>query len=211
MAIFFTSDTHLGHANIIKYCQRPFLTATEQQMLADGVKFTPHESTVKRHDDAIIDNINACVGKEDMLWHLGDFCWGSKDKARMYRSRIKCQHVGLILGNHDQHDTEYVFDTHDKFRSITYGNQEVFLCHYPMRSWNKSHHGVWHFFGHVHGNLADIPNLLALDVGVDTHDFKPWSWGEIYEYMVPKIGAWNAYRSSWKDKELGGMKPGTHE
>jgi calcineurin-like phosphoesterase family protein len=210
MGVFFISDTHLGHANIIKYCQRPFLSAAERQMLADGIQFKPCTETVRCHDDAIIDNINAAVGEKDQLWILGDFCWGDRSKARPYRDRIKCQDVRLIWGNHDHPSVGDAFRATYQYHMIEIGEQRVIMCHYPMRSWEHSHRGSWQLFGHVHGNLDDIPHLLTLDVGVDTHNFKPWSWEEICEYMVPRQGAWNVYRQRWVDKEQGGMKPGTH-
>jgi calcineurin-like phosphoesterase family protein len=208
--VFFTSDTHLGHANIIKYCQRPFLLPVEKQMLADGVAFKPCPETVKLHDDTIIDNINAMVGRKDQLWILGDFCWGDKGKAYAYRQRINCYDVRLIWGNHDDESVGGVFQDARQYQMIEIGEQKIFMCHYPMRSWDQSHRGSWQLFGHVHGNLDDVPNLLTLDVGVDTHDFKPWSFADIAEYMVPRQAAWNVYRQRWVDKEKGGMKPGTH-
>jgi calcineurin-like phosphoesterase family protein len=51
---FFTSDTHYGHANIIKYSSRPF-------------------SSVEEMNDALVKKINDKVGVDDCLWHLGDF------------------------------------------------------------------------------------------------------------------------------------------
>lgn len=53
---WFTADFHLGHANIIRYCSRPF-------------------STVEEMDQAIVERLNASVKPNDVLYFLGDFVW----------------------------------------------------------------------------------------------------------------------------------------
>ena len=50
----------------------------------------------------------------------------------------------------------------------------------------RSHHGAWHLYGHSHGNLPDTPTSLSMDVGVDTHDFRPWHFDEINLLMTEK-------------------------
>lgn len=55
--VFFTSDTHFNHANIIRFCNRPF-------------------KDVSHMNEAIISNWNRVVGPEDIVFHLGDFCLG---------------------------------------------------------------------------------------------------------------------------------------
>lgn len=208
MPHFFTSDTHLGHANIIKYCKRPFLTEDELRMVDEGINFRISEETVRRHDTFILDAINDCVGVNDTLWVIGDFAWRTPG---FYRSKIRCTDVRLIWGNHDDSklDTRMFSGVYD-IANLTLNHQPIVMCHYPMRSWHRSHHGSWHLFGHVHGNLADIPHHLALDVGVDTHAFKPWSWNEVATFMAPRIPLWKKERDGWRDKERGGMVPGTH-
>lgn len=61
------------------------------------------------------------------------------------------------------------------------GGYEVFLSHYPHRSWNKKFHGSIHVYGHVHGALPDHDR--STDVGVDCWDFKPVSLEQILEYF----------------------------
>jgi calcineurin-like phosphoesterase family protein len=211
MAHFFTSDTHLGHANIIKYCKRPFMTDEEMQMfVAEDGQFKPCKETVTKHDEHILAAINAVVKHNDTLWIVGDFCWGEGSKAEYYTDKIMCMDIRLVRGNHDHPSVEdYFTEVHD-IANLVIDNQPIVMCHYPMRSWNRSHHGSFHLFGHVHGNLEDIPHHLALDVGVDTHDYKPWSWDQIKEYMAPRADAWKQERVTWRDKNLGGMAPGTH-
>ena len=60
------------------------------------------------------------------------------------------------------------------------------ICHYAMRVWNGSHHGAWHLYGHSHWNLPDTPSL-SMDVGVDTHDFRPWHFDEISTLVAERV------------------------
>jgi calcineurin-like phosphoesterase family protein len=69
--------------------------------------------------------------------------------------------------------------------------QDVWLNHYPMRSWNRAFHGSWHVYGHVHGRLAAQDeaegHTLTKDVGVDACGYRPWSFAELREYMAPRV------------------------
>jgi calcineurin-like phosphoesterase family protein len=69
---------------------------------------------------------------------------------------------------------------------IRAGGQRIVLCHYAMRVWHHSSRGVWHFYGHSHGKLPDDPTSLSIDVGVDSHDFRPWHFHEIRTVMETK-------------------------
>lgn len=171
--VFFTSDTHLGHANIIKYSNRPF-------------------SNVKEMDDALIDNINSMVHTNDILYHLGDFTF-KRDYRDIsdYRERIKCKNIYFIYGNHDHEikksrDLQLMFISCRNFAEIRDRGQDITLCHYALRVWNKSHHGTWHLYGHSHGSLPDDPNSLSFDCGVDCHNYKPIYFEQIEAIMSKK-------------------------
>ena len=161
MKNFFTGDEHFGHANIIKYCDRPFKSVEEMD-----------EEIIKRH--------NEVVGSEDSVYHVGDFMMGSGfEKFEFYRRRLNGSHI-FILGNHDRwckYPIPSILD--EKIEG-----QDITLFHYAMRVWNKSHHGSWQLFGHSHGKLPPIGKQL--DVGVDTHNFYPYSFEEIKEIMSKK-------------------------
>lgn len=152
---WFTADTHLGHANIVKFCLRPFLTPTEEERAREDPRGSWRVSpeTVERHDAAILGAINAAVQPEDTLWVLGDFCWGKLEEAQAYRNRIACRNVNLVWGNHDHRSVEPAFAKTIEQGMVKAGEHKIWLNHYPMRSWHKSFHGRWHLYGHVHGRL----------------------------------------------------------
>lgn len=195
MQVWFTADTHFGHGNIIKYCQRPFLSRDETQAVRTDPrgKLRLSEDTVKRHDDALLNAINERVQVDDHLWIVGDFCWGGFAEARHYRDRIRCEHVFLVWGNHDRGEIAPVFSDTLEQGMVRVEGQEIWLNHYPMRSWNKAFHGSWHVYGHVHGRLGReddrTPHTLVKDVGVDACDYRPWSFADLARYMEPRIVA----------------------
>jgi len=177
--IYFSSDQHFGHSNIIKYCDRPF----------DNVHIM---------DQVIFDNINEVVGYDDTLYILGDFCFRGK-KPLDYRVRINCKDIHLVYGNHDRRndytDNLQRFTSVQDVKEIIYCNQRIYLSHYPHRSWPASHKGSWMLYGHVHSRLnnEDISsNRLTLDVGVDNvYNYnkpfgQPWSFRELQKLFAKK-------------------------
>lgn len=71
------------------------------------------------------------------------------------------------------------------------GKNTFELCHFPLKTWNKGHHGRIHLHGHCHGNLSNIHNERFLDIGIDSRfkifkDYKPFSLPEILEIMKDK-------------------------
>lgn len=61
--IFFTSDHHFGHTNIIKFCNRPF-------------------NSVDEMDNELIKKWNEKISKEDEVYHLGDFALSSNERFK---------------------------------------------------------------------------------------------------------------------------------
>ncbi|MFH5804052.1 metallophosphoesterase family protein [Alienimonas sp. DA493] len=169
MTVFFTADTHFGHANIVKHCDRPF-------------------EDVAAMDEVLIRNWNAVVGPRDVVYHLGDFAFRARRAPREYLARLHGT-VHLIRGNHDAEtlkDCPDAFASLSDLKEIKVDRQRITLCHYAMRTWNKSHRGAWHLYGHTHGNLPDDPESLSLDVGVDCHAFAPVPFERVAELMAAK-------------------------
>lgn len=198
---WFTADLHLGHANIIRHCLRPFLSDAEEELALQepGGRWRVSDETVARHDAALLAAINGMVQSRDTLWILGDFCWGGVAAARTYRDRIRCSNVNLVWGNHDPRTIRPLFGEAIEQGMIGVEGQDIWLNHYPMRSWNKSFHGSWHVYGHVHGRLArqdaDNPWWLTRDVGVDACEYQPISFAMLREYMGPRQDAFRRRRA----------------
>ena len=170
--IWFTSDFHFGHFNIIRYCNRPFANAQEM-------------------DAAILDRTNACVKPNDILYFLGDFCLSGTEKVIAYRQRLVCSTIHFIEGNHDRITCKlpHLFASWGVLSEVKIAKQRIVFCHYAMKVWPHHAQGAWHLYGHSHGNLPDEPLSLSLDVGVDTHDFRPWHFDEIEAVMKRKAAA----------------------
>jgi len=167
MTIWFTSDTHFRHQNIIRYCTRPF-------------------GDIEFHDQELIKRWNNKVHPDDVVYHLGDFAFGSPEQwQRIIESLNGC--INLVKGNHDHSDKlkklkelpgknlnflghYHEIKVDDEEMDVT---QVIVLFHYPIESWNKRHHGSWHLHGHCHGSLTSPDYQARLDVSVDNHDYSP--------------------------------------
>jgi calcineurin-like phosphoesterase family protein len=89
----------------------------------------------------------------------------------------------LIRGNHDHNSNMrngHFYAVYDMFTVKTV-QPNIILCHYAMRSWDRSHYGTWHLHGHHHGKMTPYRNTL--DVGVDCNCYKPVSLDEIRHEM----------------------------
>jgi calcineurin-like phosphoesterase family protein len=170
MTIFFTSDTHLGHANIIKYCHRPF-------------------SSVEEMDGTIIKNWNSVVSEQDLVYHLGDFAFR---QHHSYRKQLNGEII-FIEGNHDKVTGPGLFKEVHKLLRIKINEYDITLCHFAMRVWNKSHFNSWHLYGHSHGGLP--PEGKSWDVGVDNNNFTPLSLDQVVEIMKGRPDNFNLVKS----------------
>jgi calcineurin-like phosphoesterase family protein len=164
--LWFTADTHFGHAAIIEHCWRPFVF-------------------VEQMDEALVERLNACVASSDTLYHLGDFAWSGR--LREFRERIACRHIHLVIGNHDR-DREVraavrdgLLDSAQEYLRLKVDGLKLVLCHYPFQFWRP---GYIHLHGHSHGSLVpQVPGRR--DVGVDASGFAPVSLDAIREIQVP--------------------------
>lgn len=88
---YITSDHHLFHANIIKYCNRPFVDVDEMHI-------------------HMIEQWNSVVTPDDIVIHLGDYvCGGTKEQIKGITDQLNGTKI-LILGNHDRHGKQWFKD-----------------------------------------------------------------------------------------------------
>jgi calcineurin-like phosphoesterase family protein len=171
--IWFTSDTHFNHENIVKYSNRPFTDLGEMT-------------------EVLVKNWNEVVEKGDTVYHLGDFALSygkqSVDVIDKLLSRLNGQ-KHLIKGNHDRKQVldnsrwASVRDYHEiKVDLGGIHKQRIVMSHYAFRVWNQMHRGAWMLHGHSHGNLHHAEGKI-MDVGVDCHFYRPISLDTVIKRM----------------------------
>lgn len=175
--IYFTSDTHYFHRNIIQYSNRPY-------------------SSVEDMNESLIENHNRIVRPDDTVYFLGDFSFADEPKTKGILRRLNgFKH--LVKGNHDKMISKSPnsfmasktynggFWSIQDYKTLNYEGQFIVLFHYGCRVWDKCHRGSWLLYGHSHGSLP--PHGKSVDVGVDskciTEEYRPVSFDEVKEFM----------------------------
>ncbi len=134
--IFVISDLHLGHANIIRYCSRPFRYSRTDEM-----------------DSVLVQNWNAVISPDTPVYHLGDLSYGTNAQPMGYYTKQLEGNVTYLAGNHDDAvvgtTTSAIIDYHG-FRFL--------LIHDPADA--PPAFDGWIIHGHHHNNdLATFPFL----------------------------------------------------
>jgi calcineurin-like phosphoesterase family protein len=164
MTIFLTSDLYFGHQNIIKLCKRPFASSEEM-------------------DTAMIARWNEVVTPEDTIYVLGDVAYRQASGAfpQIFEQLNGNKH--LIYGNHDNNEVRnQPWQSVTNYREINVDGKQIFLFHYPIRSWNGMYRGALHLYGHEHGNVPNFSNCC--DIGVDCWNFYPVTLQQIGERIA---------------------------
>ena len=188
--IWFTSDNHIHHRNILKHCP-------ERQNICSA----KDENDVEAWDKWMIDKWNSTIGKKDIVYILGDFIFGSQESARKALQNLHGKKF-LILGNHDKgvDKLENYFEQITQQKLVTFKKSnfdfldedfQVFMCHYPMVTWASKHYGVINAHGHCHGRLDDYNEAsteLRVDVGIDGKlaNFNFITLEQLYRYFKEK-------------------------
>ncbi len=127
--VFITSDLHLGHTNIIRYCNRPFKDVHEMNR-------------------TLVYNWNSTIRKNDIVYFLGDLAFGRNSSTDSWLHKLNGR-ITFIKGNHDESNSIRMLDHFiTEFEGIKF-----YLTHDPANvpdTWNG-----WTIHGHVHNNSPD--------------------------------------------------------
>lgn len=187
MTLYFTSDLHIGHHNIIKYCNRPY-------------------ASVEEMNEALVNNWNSVVTDNDHVWILGDLCMGKIEDSLKIAARLNGWKT-LLPGNHDRVwagngekaakwypayedagfiivDVDQTVETNSYSIYLGYDTDqqvEVDLSHFPYISdsrhddrfndWLPIDMGRWLLQGHIH-TMWKVKDRM-INVGVDVWDYTP--------------------------------------
>ena len=201
MRQLWTADLHFGHANIIKYTNRPY----------------PDVHTM---NESLVYNWNRKVKSDDLVYIVGDFCFknskggkegeGLTNKPQYYINRLNGIKV-FVKGNHDRNNG---LKTCIEKISIRHGNFHILMVHDPK---NCDMNFPLHICGHVHEKwkfnraIEDSTGRITdfINVGVDVNNFMPVTWEEIfreYKYWLKihgfklpnhNISPYNEFNLTW--------------
>lgn len=143
--IWFVSDTHFDHANILKFTG------------SDGKLIRPGFTSVEHMNQTMVDNWNRVVKPGDHVWHLGDFAMGNKTVIGRIVQRLH-GHKRLCVGNHDN-----VKEAAPYFEKVVLWRifkEHNFSCtHIPLRE-GQMRKTKFNLHGHIHQNLIDDPHYI---------------------------------------------------
>lgn len=154
MKYFVISDTHFGHENIIRYCNRPFANADEM-------------------DKVLIKNWNETVSNKDTVVHLGDFALGNKEYISSIVSKLNGRKI-LIMGNHDDYSEQFYRDAGFCIVSrfpILY-SEFYMMSHAPLQLSETTPY--YNFYGHVHNDEKYVENATSKCVCVERTGYRPF-------------------------------------
>lgn len=158
--IYFTSDTHFFHANVIKYCNRPFDNVFEM-----NAKLTS--------------NWNEIVRPTDFVYHIGDTLMGQRAQWGDTIKNLNGYKI-LIKGNHDRsasamlgHGFQEVMNEHT-IEDPKWG--KIYMRHIPREDFRVTG-AAYHICGHVHDDWARHGNII--NAGVDVRNYRPVTLDEL--------------------------------
>ena len=169
--IYYISDLHFGHRNVIGMDGRPF-------------------ETIEEMDETLIRLWNERVTDEDDVYILGDFAYRNGNTASWYLRRLKGR-KHLIIGNHDRltiQDAKAMayFASVEKMSLINDNGRMVSLCHFPLAEWNGKRRGGYHVHGHLHNRRDAVYEFMsrfdkALNAGCMLNGYRPVTLDELTE------------------------------
>lgn len=187
--VYATSDSHAFHKNYVR-------GISEWENKERCLDF----NTMDEYMVTLVKSFNDTVPADGILFHMGDFSFGYKERIPEFRAAINCKNIHLILGNHDYHirkdpELQDLFSSVQDYSEIYVkspsGTKQCILFHYPMKVWNNCHRINYALTGHSHGSLPYEDHELGIDLGWNIWR-KPLRFDEIQKIMKSK---------KWKAKD----------
>lgn len=172
--IYYTSDLHFSHNNIIQYCRRPFVDGDEM-------------------NSEMIRRWNETVSDDDTIYYLGDFSLGKASEIESLVASLK-GHKHLVYGNHDQatlgKHRKAAWESVQSELYIEDDGMVVWLNHYPYGKDIFDKRGLYRppasrnwdiaLNGHCH-NEWKINKYNSVNCGGDNWDFYPQTLRQLIE------------------------------
>lgn len=190
MTLWFSSDLHLDHANIIRFCNRPFADVPEM-----------NEKLIEYH--------NSLVQPNDHWYCLGDvsIARGGRLVQDRFIKLVKRfnGHKRLLLGNHDHLPTKtYVEAGFEKIYATWRGIDNILLSHYPIhpRSMGSAKANV---HGHTHNNEKPYEPVVTIgsdgkvvykpyvNLSIEVIDYKPVSLDQVNDMINRAKGEYDGF------------------
>lgn len=197
--VFFASDYHFWHSNVITHDERPYLFDKSIGYPKKGDK-DKSNLNIELMNESLIRNWNDVVGEDDVVFYLGDFCWRGVTSTKEIADQLNGT-IHFLIGNHDDYkviEGTKSFDSINDYMelNVQYGkhkDDKVQICmfHYPISSWNKQSRGDWHIHGHSHQmKTVSDPNFYkrkVIDVGCNGWGYEPVDFWTIKDIMDNRI------------------------
>lgn len=170
MDIFFVSDQHFSHSNILKFTT------------SNGEKLRPEFSSIEEMDVELINRHNKVIDQYQKIYFLGDICFNlNRYHSIMPRLNGKKR---LILGNHDKFNMYEYLKYFEKIQESWQPVRNILFTHRPVYLGDNNDRIIYNVHGHIHrGQLED---KRYLNISVEETDYTPIHFDQIIERLKAK-------------------------
>lgn len=176
--VFFYSDPHYAHKNIIKYCNRQWNDGKD----GNG-EIIVTDSNVQEMNASLVSRYNEVVSNDDTVYFLGDVSFGKQENVKEFISQLNGKKL-LIKGNHDRYSNDvyigagfsWVYDRPILVKDF------IILSHAPLQFLN-SNCPFYNVYGHVHdSDMYQTWTRCSCCACVERHGYKPVSLDEVMRH-----------------------------
>lgn len=178
--IWFISDTHFGHENILEFLRH------------DGTKLRDFKN-LGEMNDLIFTNWAETVKPQDKIYHLGDLAFGQAGNLVMKAMRGLPGHKRLVMGNHDKYKAAEYAQVFEKLLGVS-RLDNLWLSHIPVHPHSIVERRVLgNAHGHLHDHILDDGRYFCCSV--EQTNYKPVH----FETIRDSLRRWQAYEAAAKE------------